>query len=632
MSTSPSPADEGLSKLNPFDSQVMHTAWELFAGKVPDVSDIHSSAERVCIEEMSRVCEEKGQRALFIEGEAGSGKTHLVGRLLRHCERGLLGVVGCYINFERISKVNIWSGVRRCLVDDLLRQPASGPTRLERLLGVWLPGAFGAPAEASPAHPAGLIGSLFWMLQSGGSGKADAPTKLRQRLAAELPRRVELPRGVRRVLPALFGEDEEQRQDARDWLLGEPLAAKSLEALGLPDEDLNDQQREAQSCEVVLALLRLSSDRLPIVLFYDQVEGYMAEPGDRSGYYRFGQYGIHVRQEARACLLHLTFARSDRRQDMREGMGEAAWARMVDRQVVLPPLKWEQATGLILGRMNHPPVLKKLRAEKIASGQGQFWPLSSERIQAVYNSPRQGHTPRSLLKACQGEFGKLTGSARTDPGLADFLMTQLVRRKGEVAGEPPQEACKELVAGALWLNQLVGLSWKKSGDPLIPIHLPNVALVLEGVGERTAFAACPKHPQVWRRFKQLTESWFTHIQTPNRCRHLIVVSDQPIEAYPPREKTRQVHLAGLLALNGVEFVCPRAENVRTFRALQRLLSDAAVGKVVLGGVTVEEAQVHDWARASVFAPAHPLGTLRELADDFRFPLQAQLVAQPVGAK
>ncbi len=611
---------------NPFDSQVMHTAWDLSSSKVPDVSDIHAAAERICIEEMERVAKENGQRAVLISGEAGSGKTHLIGRLLRHCEGPDWGVVSCYVNFGAISLQGIWSGVRKYLVQDLLRQaPAGGPTPLERLLGVWLPDLLtsSSPASGHPVSVFTLITGVFGFGASKTGSAALTPAGIQARIAAALPRKVELVRPVRLVLPSLFSEDENVRQDARDWLVGESMSEKTLTALGLPARDLHGAEKEAESKDVVLSLLRLSSAKLPIVLFYDQLEGYMRTPGDRSGYYTFGNFGISLRQETKACLLHLTFVRNDRRGDVKDGMGDAAWARLVERQEGLPPLSWEQGTQLILQRMNHIPELQKIRAGQIAQGQQPFWPFTRERIQGIYNELKHHCTPRGLLQACSSEYTRVLGPMKPDPTLADYLLTLLLRRRSEKVTETPQERYANLLEGLPWLGRLFEQEGKKIADPGLAAQLPQVALVLEdAAGGRVALAACPKYPQVWMRFKGLSENWKKHIQHKVRCKRLLVVSDHPIDAYSGATRD---WLDKLLAANGVEFLPTSPETsgalneaVGTFRALQRLLSDAAVGKLTLGNDTVHEQQVHEWARASLAEPAHPLGCLRVLADDLGF--------------
>ena len=162
------------------------------------------------------------------------------------------------------------------------------------------------------------------------------------------PRKVRLDMEFRTALLKLFSEDAEQAELARDWLIGGRLADEQLARVGLPQGHLSDQDREHQSCQVVLSLLKLAGDALPIVLCFDQVENLLHTLQDRSGFARLGQVIATLRNESGKGLFVVSFIRSDKTQLLKDAAGEANWVRVAENRIALSPLTWNEANQLIL--------------------------------------------------------------------------------------------------------------------------------------------------------------------------------------------------------------------------------------------------------------------------------------------
>jgi hypothetical protein len=531
MSTLPAETDLALLQgiPNPFDDTVVHNPWFFDATRTPDISSIHESAERFCYGELEKVRREKKQRAVLIRGAAGSGKTHLVARLLGQFRKPASEILACYLPLAEIPQDRLWSSLRKYLVKDLLRSREGDITGLHRLLDAQLGGRLSQASAGGKSFLDEVV--RFFGMGKGQNGQTPA-ARAREKLEKELTDKVEMTFGVRKALIHLFSESQEEQQDARDWLAGESLPEERLRRLGLSTDPLTDRQREQESQEVALSLLRLTTDQCPVVLFFDQLEGFQTSPRDQDGYHRFGQFVVRLRQEPRAFLLLITFLRADRREDLLKGVGEAHWARLVEQERALPPLDWTQCTQIVLQRMNAVPDLRKMREGKIAAGENQFWPLKRECVEAIFNKCKPACTPRELLHSCVREFASIVGPVVTDPTFADFLHTKVAQRRTARPKGTPRDALGGMLDGLPWLCNLLRLGYAQVKDEELAEQLPNCGLTLAGTnGERIGFVVCEKHPQVWMRFRQLDEAWLNHLRQEKRCRELILVANAGLDSY-----------------------------------------------------------------------------------------------------
>ncbi len=311
-----------LSKLlvdipNPFGDGMVRNPWEFDSGRTPDIESIHAAAFAACVRLLIQDVRRNGQSSLLIAGPAGSGKTNLVARLLRRLRvsdpPGLL----CYVTLDDVAPQMLWSHLRQRVAGDLIACPdAKGKTGLERLLEYHVPGLL---TTAAPRGEDSLIGWLSRRFSG------PARTKISARIQLELFGKIRLDMEFRTALRKLFDENAEQAELARSWLIGERLTDEQLAQVGLPQGHLSDQDREHQSCQVVLSLLKLAADPLPIVLCFDQVENLLHTLHDRSGFARLGQIVATLRNESGKGLFVVSFIRSDKTQLLKDAAGEANW-------------------------------------------------------------------------------------------------------------------------------------------------------------------------------------------------------------------------------------------------------------------------------------------------------------------
>jgi hypothetical protein len=599
-----------LSKLlvdipNPFGDGIVGNPWHFDAKQTPDIESIHAPAFGTCLRLLMRDVRANGQSSLLIAGPAGSGKTHLVARLRRRLHVSEPPGLLCYVNLDDVPPQMLWAYLRQRVATDLLIRPdAKGKTGLERLLEIRMPGLLAGAAPKSDAED-----SIFtWLTKVFPSGRrAQICTRLRQ----ELFEKVRLDAEVRTALLKLFVDDIQQVQLARDWLMGERLTDDQLTRLGLPQGDLSDQVLEHQSRQVVLSLLKLADSSLPIVVCFDQIEHLMHTLQDRSGFVRLGQMIAKLRHEAMQGLLVLCFVRSDLLSLFHDAVGAADWARIAENIMSLSPLTWNEANQLILQRMNSVPALRQLR-------QGQtdeYWPLSKQRLQAIYNRLRLTCTPRELLWECKKVF-----SDRGPPqALQEYLLTKWKQKNQQKKSLPVGDRILHALNGVPWLAILLNTPYEKIDLRDLQEALPDANVFLQTPkGERIALSACARTPQLWRRFDRLSKDW-NRLSKRLNCRRLILVCDTPLEKLPPGTKSR---LESFTQVAGVHSLCPATEQLIGLDALHSVFTDAQKGELVYEGQALPGEEVERWARECLFAPGHELGTMRLLFDDLGFDLPA----------
>src|SRR5271157_2417500 len=126
---------------NPFRSWIVGDAWEL---PEADVSDIGKQAFDACRRAIAATLAERRTTAVFVTGEPGSGKTHLMRRLRAHLaespDERLRETLFVYIRLSTTSRT-LWRHLRRRIADDLMRPKSDGSLQLESLVYRVLAGA-----------------------------------------------------------------------------------------------------------------------------------------------------------------------------------------------------------------------------------------------------------------------------------------------------------------------------------------------------------------------------------------------------------------------------------------------------------------------------------------------------------
>ena len=330
-----------------------------------DIAEINSEAFEACKRLVQDVEVGGFSAALTVFGDAGTGKTHLIGRVRRWLEPRA-GNLFVFVRTET-SPAGIWRHLRRRAALSLLQSDANGVRPLDRLLG---------------------------------------------------QRRSNLDMFADRDLSIVLEHLLEGRhlRDCAAWLRGDGLPDEVLNSLRLsapgPEED-----PEVISRHVVMAICELIRPGV-VVFCMDQIEAAMSSPDDRDGLFAVGRVVSALVEETRntgaiCCLQSGLLIR------MEQILDNAAQSKMLGRRAPIHPLSWELAQRLINARLDTVP---ELAAERAAHA--GCWPLAESQIRNVFLD--DAAPARKIIARCKDLFdlwqtGKQTPVEPLDTALQNML-------------------------------------------------------------------------------------------------------------------------------------------------------------------------------------------------------------------
>jgi hypothetical protein len=296
-----------------------------------DVPEINRPAFEACLRLIEGVRAQSSSGALTLLGEAGSGKTHLLGRVRRWLE----GVPASLFVVARMdtSGSMLWRHLRRCLADALLRPGPSGRRALDDLL------------------------------------------QSRQAELALLPER---------DLAIIFENllKGTHVRDAEAWLRGQELPETALRRLELAEPG-PDENQETASRNVVVSICSLVEPGV-VVLCLDQWEALQGFVGDTSGFVAAGQAVslLHDPPVRNVCVI--SSVQYGFLQTLETVLDIAVQRRMLANTQAIDPLNWDQAVKLVAARLDSVPALAEMRSGRA----DPLWPLTDAPIRQVFSRNR----------------------------------------------------------------------------------------------------------------------------------------------------------------------------------------------------------------------------------------------------
>ena len=547
---------------NPFRGAIVQDPWRPAAVDVPQ---IHADAFRLCRDALDQVRRQRQSASVLLYGEAGSGKTHLMGRLRRR-----LGDEAVFVSVQlQTSGGMIWRHIRRRVADDVLRPGDGGESPFLRAV-------------------AGRLG---------GSDHDPEPVTL------------EIGFDLRRVLECLLGG--RHVDIAHAYLRGDSLPDEALTRLGLAAEaEIADTDAapngEDLAREIVLGLCRLAGPDMPLVFCFDQVEALQRHPGDLDGLFRFGKVVRALHDGAENTLL-VSCIQSSFLDTLRDSIDDADHDRLVSAgRNALTALDYDQAAVLAAARMDSQSDLADLRR-----GRDRLWPLPGEKLRGHFDAETGRRiVARKVIAHCRGLFA----DARRASAEAH-------------AAEPPAPARDSREDVGQFLQRLWERLWKKAiqentsedTDQIIQHALPLLVGAARpqwgqprpGTGDVDMVFTLPNHARVdislcnhrsmnslAGRFRRLLKSKF------NR---LVLVRDVRLPIGERAVRTRRC-LAELKDRRAV-LVRPSVAVLGALDAMRKVLSDAKSGALAVAGDAVEPAVVERWLAAHL---PPPLGDLLDV--------------------
>jgi len=313
-----------------------------------DIAEINSQAFEACERLVRDVADGGFSAALTVFGDAGTGKTHLVGRVRRWLEKQN-GNLFVFVRMET-SPAGIWRHLRRRLAIALLRTAGQGLRPMDSLL----------------RHRKGDLE----MLEN---------------------------RDLGLVLEYLL--EGTHVRDSAAWLRGEGLPDEVLADLRLSPPSPDDEP-EVTSRHIVMAICELIRPCVAVFCM-DQIEAIMSSPDDREGPHAVGRLTSCLVEEthnaAVICCLQSSFINL-----MEQILDNAAKSKLFGRRAAIHPLSWEQAQRLISARLDTVP---ELAAERRLHG--GCWPLPEQQIRSVFID--NAATARKILTRCKDLFDLWSG-------------------------------------------------------------------------------------------------------------------------------------------------------------------------------------------------------------------------------
>lgn len=393
-----------LRKSNPFISDSVADPWEDI---YPSVATIHART----YQELSSLVTQKSNNptlatGALVLGEAGSGKTHLVKRIVETVHKANRPLLMAYVQpienpqfpFTYLLK-EVVSNLRR----PLTRTP-NGATQLDRLLSRWLLEHLGAQiSDLSPAMAAAVKNHPERIL----SLNLNA-------VELEIPVAFDIPKMLRKVLP--FYQQKELRQSVADWLTGEALDQEFLEILKLPDRLIaSAEMREAEALELLIALgALLTRYHYCLLVCFDRWEN-LETPAQLNATGRMiGELFDRIQG-----MLPVVLARHmDWDERLSETLNQHIVSRIANNRFVLGNCDRENAIALIKSRLN-------FALEGAADG---IEPFTQEQIDSIL---RVGVlSPRAVISLANDQLRRILSDnpLQTGPSVADILLEEFNNR------------------------------------------------------------------------------------------------------------------------------------------------------------------------------------------------------------
>lgn len=566
---------------NPFKQTIMKDAWEV---PVADVAEIHAQAFETCRVAFDNVRVSRQCDSVLLHGDAGSGKTHLLGRLQRHLTSSYSCGIGgpenigqCVFLYCRLqtNPCRLWQHLRKTFVEDLLHRFPDGTTQLQRLVACRF--AEGDRKKHRPAEK-----WLNWIRNPANRDHAGWKRILLPWLEQEARTGFSLQRVLYHLITG------RHILEAGAWLKGEDnLAEEAIALLGIGSTE--DGQTEEKARDVVLSLCRLASPLMPVAFCFDQIEALQTSRDDRESLFLFGQMGANLFDSSNNALL-ITCFQSGALDLFKDAIRQADFHRVAQSVESLYPLDKKQAYRLIQSRLDSQPELAGMRAR---DPERPLWPFVESDFDPVFSSVGT-QIARKIISFAGAHFeeirmgGKgeslnsLKVAAPEDP--SEFVRKEFDRRRDLALGQDVMDTDISLAHGLPLLAEALGGQWRTQREPE-----RDIDFLLVHDQKRIAVSLCNQQNMrsLGARLKRLKE-W----QSRNKEIKLVLIRDPRLSISKTAIMTRS-HLQSFRE-RGAVLSQPDEETLAALQALRGLLSDAKSGDLHHEGNTLEPRTVQEW--------------------------------------
>lgn len=561
--------DDLHSFANPFRGSIVGDPWKT-ANDDSDVSKIHQRVFEQCCSAVDAARSNMGSAGMIINGEPGSGKTHLIGRLRKRLTDDLAHPTlekprqaFAYVRLDTNSS-SLARHVRRKVADDLLRK-VGGPNQFERLVLTRM-----MEVDNGDGHL-----DLWW--------EYFRQTRLNdsRELLTELCQQEGLAPVFVEVLTHLVAN--RHRLDVMAWLRGDPLTPAALERLGIAAEDTEDHPERVAE-RFLVDLMKLAGSKMPLVLCFDQVEALQSSASDVDSIFQFGQL-VSQLHAADQNLVMISCMQLSLYEQLRSHLPRYLLDRVSGFGVeTLNPLTEDLAGLLISQRLNAANI-----AEVRPAGATSIWPFTDADIKSFVG--KLGTTPRRLIDQAARRFDELAGRrvVEVPARITDPMSDEWERRvEGANRDNSPKKSVEILRSGLQHLLHLTNADWKLKPDSSDVLDFVLIAPQNEArVGVKVCDDSSIRLAAQVRRLSQVFPKSLD-------VQKLVLLKDErsPIS----RHATQTQKYLKELEVNDAVFHRVAPEAIAALDALRQLLADVKSGDLAFDGENVEVRTVMDWLR------------------------------------
>lgn len=355
-----------LQSTNPFDNSISINFWRNQIEKEPVVESIHTEAIAVVTETLAQVAQTRHTRTLLLEGDPGSGKTYLLGRLKKTLNNRAFFA---YINpFPQSTR--IWWHILRYTVDSLIQVP-EGQTDSQLML--WLK-SLSVFTQRSLSQR--LMQDNFW----------EGLTSDRQHFIKHLKKTykdagIYNPDSFFGVLYDLV--NPQKYTLACEWLRGDDLSDESLKELGVR----SSIDTEEAASETLANFGRIATETQPIVLCFDQLESIARLPNGFPDLQTLFTVATKIHGECKNFLLIISITTDTWRQN--ESYVDQSHKARIDRKTGLKPISLTEAESVLSSRLH------SLHRQANPQPKSNIYPINRQYLLEQF--PRGKTNPREIL-------------------------------------------------------------------------------------------------------------------------------------------------------------------------------------------------------------------------------------------
>ncbi|HEY9602508.1 MAG TPA: ATP-binding protein [Allocoleopsis sp.] len=317
-----------LKSTNPFDNYRSVNFWQPQKQPEPVVESIHQDAIATIEETLDRVVQDHGTRTVMLQGDPGSGKTYLLGRLKKKLNHKAFFV---YIKpFPQSDR--IWRHILRYTVDSMIQVPDG---QKDSQLMLWL-----KSLSAFTKHSLGVrvLKDNFWELFT--SDRKHFINHLKKTYQQAGIYNADNFFGVLHDLT-----DPKLYTSACQWLQGDDLGEESLKELGVK----GSIDTEEAASETLANFGRISAETQPIVLCFDQLESIARLPNGSPDLQTLFSVKTKIHDENDNFLVIISITTDTWRQN--ESRIDQSHKARIDTEATLKPISLKDAESLLATRL-----------------------------------------------------------------------------------------------------------------------------------------------------------------------------------------------------------------------------------------------------------------------------------------